>query len=45
MTMDYDKLEQRIADEYNIVHAWIALHPYVSAFGFFMVGLGIGKLL
>ncbi len=43
--MDLDNLENRIAEEYHWLHAWIALHPYAAALAFFLIGLGIGKLI
>ena len=43
--MDYDKLESRIADEYNIVHAWIAVHPYAAVFAAVVLGALLGHFL
>lgn len=35
-------IRARIAEEYNIIHAWIALHPYAAVTVFFAVGVGCG---
>ncbi len=43
--MDILTIEQRIKDEYNIVHAWIAVHPYYATFLAFAIGWLAGHLL
>ncbi len=42
--MDIQSTEARIKDEYNAVHAFIALHPYTSTWAALFIGLLIGLL-
>jgi ElaB/YqjD/DUF883 family membrane-anchored ribosome-binding protein len=43
--MDIQSIEGRILEEYNWLHAQIALHPYAAVGIAFALGLGIGWLL
>lgn len=43
--IDLTSIESRIRDEYNFIHAFIALHPYASVLLALLVGLGIGLTL
>ncbi len=43
--MDLHSVEARIKDEYSVVHAFIALHPYTSTWAALFIGLLVGHLL
>lgn len=37
-------IRTQIRDEYNAIHAWIALHPYAASAAFFGLGVVAGWL-
>lgn len=44
MTIDLQSIEERIKAEYNIAHAWVAIHPYAAVLAALLIGIVVGKL-